>query len=528
MTHPDRPQTTYSRRQLLALAGGMTLAGGLAGCGIVTGSGGSGGAKAPEIKLPKSTAKLPSGKVTFGWMDSGNLKSLFEKPLFSAYHKAHPNINFNYQGVPWDTINKTVPLASRNGTLPDVFQVPQNVPEQVAINEGWAVPIDDLVPNFTALKAQYPSKAFLPGVEVFNGRTYTFTTAASNGYGNTLLFDREYMKQAGYDPVKERLTWTTFRNACKKITTRGHGQYYGLMISSDKLGGLAGALATLATGWNGMDWKTGQYTYDSPELKAAFDLLLAIKGDGSFFPGFLDQDGYKAAAQMPQRAGGMLFDGPWSVVNWETGALPGSTEPAPAAPHYGFGVAMPPYGDDRKWHAVGNQDIGTDHHFLSAKSADKEIAGELFAYMMSLDGQTRMVEYSKGTLQSMLPEANHRAKGKGGQTAADAAVLDVANQLQRITPVPQVRNADVVQVILEQKAVKPNMMDIGQGIFSGQITDIRGALRKFNDDSEKSLDDAITAAKAKGAKVSRDDWAFPNWDPSKDYTQADYAKLPKG
>ncbi len=43
--------------------------------------------------------------------------------------------------------------------------------------------------------------------------------------------------------------------------------------------------------------------------------------------------------------------------------------------------------------------------------------------------------------------------------------------------------------------------------------------------SDKELDRAIKAAQAKGAKASRDDLAFPNWDPQKDYTDADYAAL---
>jgi len=64
-----------------------------------------------------------------------------------------------------------------------------------------------------------------------------------------------------------------------------------------------------------------------------------------------------------------------------------------------------------------------------------------------------------------------------------------------------------------------------QGLFSGQLTDPRAAMQDLQDRSEQELDRAIKAAAAKGARVSRDDWRFANWDPTRDYTAADYAAL---
>jgi len=67
-----------------------------------------------------------------------------------------------------------------------------------------------------------------------------------------------------------------------------------------------------------------------------------------------------------------------------------------------------------------------------------------------------------------------------------------------------------------------------QGIYTGQLGDAKKAMQDLTDRSDKELDRAIKAAQAKGAKVSRDDYVFPNWDPTKDYTEADYAALKKG
>jgi len=66
-----------------------------------------------------------------------------------------------------------------------------------------------------------------------------------------------------------------------------------------------------------------------------------------------------------------------------------------------------------------------------------------------------------------------------------------------------------------------------QGIYTGQIADPKKAMQDLKDRADKELDRAIKAAQAKGATVSRDDFVFPNWDPAKDYTDADYAALKK-
>ena len=95
----------------------------------------------------------------------------------------------------------------------------------------------------------------------------------------------------------------------------------------------------------------------------------------------------------------------------------------------------------------------------------------------------------------------------------------------RVGPDPRVRNPDVGQVYLEMKAITPDFGETVQGLYTGQLKDAKAALKDLQDRASAELDRAIKAAQAKGAKVSRDDWKFANWDPTKDYTQADYDAL---
>jgi multiple sugar transport system substrate-binding protein len=74
------------------------------------------------------------------------------------------------------------------------------------------------------------------------------------------------------------------------------------------------------------------------------------------------------------------------------------------------------------------------------------------------------------------------------------------------------------------KALTPDFGTTIQGIFSGQLSDPRKAMQDLQERATRELERAISAAQAKGAKVSRDDFKFPNWDATRDFTAADYAK----
>jgi len=99
------------------------------------------------------------------------------------------------------------------------------------------------------------------------------------------------------------------------------------------------------------------------------------------------------------------------------------------------------------------------------------------------------------------------------------------NEQVRIGPSPVVKNAEVASVNLELRALSPNLNEIVQGIYTGQITDIEGTLQDLQDRANVELDRAIEAARAKGAEVTREDYVFPNYNPMEDYGEAQYAEL---
>jgi multiple sugar transport system substrate-binding protein len=138
-----------------------------------------------------------------------------------------------------------------------------------------------------------------------------------------------------------------------------------------------------------------------------------------------------------------------------------------------------------------------------------------------------MVEITQGNLTSVMPDVNTAALQTSLVDAKAKTATGYANEILRLAPLPQIRNPATAETLLLQEPVVPTFATVVQGIFSGQVKNVPKAMKSLQDAYEKSLDHAIKAARKKGYKVSRDDWKFPNWDPARSYTTADYEELSK-
>lgn len=510
----DNAAFGMSRRRLLgaAAAGAVAVA---AGCSVDTSTSGSGGGSqdANKIKIPDYPGKLPKGDVTLRWVDSGDLKSVFEKAVLTAYTAKHTNIKTNYQGSGWDTVNQEVPLGVRNNSAPDIFAIPNNVPVATAINEGWVQPIENLIPDFESWKANFGTGAFVPGVHIFNNKTYTFPLSSNKRLNFMNIYDVKNMANAGYDdPATQIKTWDDLYAALKKVV---HNGQVGLMAGGDGLGDIIAFLAG-TVGWRGiggMDFKTGKYVYSAPEMLQAFEFFQKLVTDKLIVPGYLTLLTADARAQMTAGKAGMIFTGPWDIPAWKQ-----------TAPNWKYLQVQTPSADGSPY-VVPFQNSGANSPWVYAKTKNPVPVGQILAYMGSTDGQKMQVILSEGNLVSPIAAANREANqsGKLDQHAKTAA--DLANRLMHEAPMIQLRKADSWMVDLERKQVQPIWDDLMQGIFSGQLKNAKAQFAKYDAEQEKSLDDAIKAASKKGCTVTRDDYVFPNWSPDKDYTMADYQAL---
>jgi multiple sugar transport system substrate-binding protein len=151
----------------------------------------------------------------------------------------------------------------------------------------------------------------------------------------------------------------------------------------------------------------------------------------------------------------------------------------------------------------------------------KTIAASLFAFVGSLEGNVALKEISKAVNPVAFPEANEIVEHSDNGRRA----LDINREQLRFRPAPAVRNLAATEVDMERRPVTPNLNDIVNGIFSGQVDDPQAALQDLQDRANAELDRAIAAAQENGAEVSRDDWVFPNWNPMEDYGLEMYDEL---
>src|SRR5690606_18471300 len=89
---------------------------------------------------------------------------------------------------------------------------------------------------------------------------------------------------------------------------------------ADVVSNFARMAGASAGDWNsgyGVDFRTGQFNFTDDRYVAAIELLLAMKDDGSFFPGSMSINAPQARAYMPQGVAAMILQGPWNIPIWQ-------------------------------------------------------------------------------------------------------------------------------------------------------------------------------------------------------------------
>jgi multiple sugar transport system substrate-binding protein len=252
-----------------------------------------------------------------------------------------------------------------------------------------------------------------------------------------------------------------------------------------------------------MNWKTGQYNYTTDEYIAAIELVLAMKSDGSIFPGTVSIDNPGARGRMPQGLSAMIFQGPWNIPIW-TKQNPG----------FHLGLSLPPQHDPKTFWPLTYGPGGANTWFFYAKTKLGPVIGDIFSYLGTLPGQTIWAHLDGAGDPAAFPDAF--ASAKLDPLSATAAKL--AKDYTRLRPDPSAKNSDTDKVLEAQKPITPTFDQTLIGLFTGQIKGVKQAMQDLKARADASLDDAIKLARQRGANITRDAWVFPDWNPRNDYT----------
>lgn len=503
------PFSSMSRRHFLA---GSTALGALAFSGAAR-------SLAQEFTIPEPITEL-TADGPLRWIDSGDQKGVFYKAFFPEYGAAR-GVEVVYDGLPWNEIGQVLPLGIRNNTAQDAFCLPLGLPPAFAVTEGWVQPLDGLIPDIEAWKAGFPAGAFLEGLNVFEGKTYGLPYTSARVTSAHVLYNRQYLNDAGFDPEATPLTWDTFREAARKVTEANAGRAFGFIIGGNQVGRWADttrSLANMAGSYCGdtsiglgIDFRTGEPVFDSDEFVGAVELLIAMQQDGSVFPGVMSLNAPQARAMMPQGAAGLILQGPWNIPQWER-----------ESPDFDFGIAPTPAPEGATGNlVVGQLASGSNTMFINARAKNPQIAADVFRYLGTEQGQTDWGNIVGPSDPPIFPAAAANSQ----MSPRSKAALEMFERTIKVGPNPFARNPELAAVAANYKEPTPNLALTVQGLFTGQTSGIKEQLTALVSATNQALDVAFKAAQDAGATVSRDDLIFANWRPDRDYVAADYAAL---
>jgi len=439
------------------------------------------------------------------------LEAVNKRLIWGPYSEEHPNVVITPTIFTPEDLGKSLQLAYRSGQAPDIHALAGvGAPVRFLQKEGWFTPLEPYIDE--EWKSRFPPGTFLEGLTVFDGEVYTFPLFSTRQHCTLNWYNKQLMEEAGFDPEVGPKTYDEVREAARKITEKGGGTVFGLILPlqmTSRIGAQWVELAQAAGAPGEIDWKTGEYAYHTDPFIESLEFLLAIQSDGSVSPASSSMNARNARARWVTGIAGMFLDGPWNA-----GVLLSSFPEFQGKE----GVTQIPVPSADRAAYIYHGSRGGDY-WISSQSKHPEIAADILKRLNSK-------EYQIGLAERM------------DQIPLDAAAVEKANvtenykkgmrffqEIVRIGPSPLIKNPIVADVYAEMRDIHPNHGEIMQGAFSGDISDYKAALKEYSDKLSAERERAIKAVRAAGKEVSLDDRVFPIWEPGKDYTQEYYDEL---
>ncbi|MFE9958090.1 ABC transporter substrate-binding protein [Micromonospora sp. NPDC005299] len=485
-----RTMTQLSRRNVLRAAGLLAGAAALAACDTA----------------PKGGAES-QGSGRLKWWDHFQPLSDVEKELFATFARTKGGVPVDYTVYNPNEQGKALQLAKQSNQLPDVFTLAGvSLPAPTLVNLGWFSPIE----LSDEAKKRLPDGTLLEGVTTFDGKIYSFPQFNFRQYATLTWFNTDLFGKAGLDPNSPPKTYDEFRSAARAIKQKGGGGVFGWIAPlkfTDRMSTHVTELAQ-AAGYAGaaelneqVDFRTGAYAFHTDPFVTAIEFLLSLKKDGLLFPSSSSLDARTGRARWATGTAGFFFDGPWNI-----GVVVDSFKPF--ADKVGVGPVLVPNGGAKPTlHQVQQPPT----FWVSKDSQQVEAASRLLSMILEPDYQAKLAENMD------QPPLDLTAVDRADVHDTYRKALQIYQDEVFLAPSPAVKNPGVAAVRAEMKPIHPNLGEIVQGAFSGDIPDVRGALKQLSDKSEAERERAIGVVGQKGTKVSVDDWRFPAWQPGKDF-----------
>ncbi|MFC0673220.1 ABC transporter substrate-binding protein [Brachybacterium hainanense] len=490
MTTPAPLPLSLTRRSLLLGTGGLSL-GALAAC------------RAPADPAAAGSGGSGSGAVTY-W-DVWQSQTPYIENEIALFQEA-TGIQVQRTQQQTGAYKDLITLGARSGDLPDVRHVSSEPPMNEQVKNGWLTPLNDHVDEEWI--RSFPPYTFVEGSNMFDGKIYTAPFVANTTPAMFLFINDQVFRDAGLvDGEGKALiprTWDEVTQYARTITEKGGGEVFGLGFGNsafDLLSWWASVFcqAEAPHGGFSMDLRTGSYAMGSDPLAGDFlEMLVGWKDAGYVFPSSMSIDDETARVYFAKGDFGMTVGGNWNQPGW---AEDGFTD-------YSWTTLI---GREEKPKAFFYSAPGGDSWALTSALKNTEGAVEWLRWLLGPEAGKRWTqEFNLGL--SIHPESVD-VDAIEDRNFRDYLVAAEGKQIPG--PQPHIRNPDAVKVVPDP--VSPGPGDVIAGVYTGQLSDIRGALADLEERMNENHRAAIDAAVAEGAQVSAEDWVFEDWDPMVPY-----------
>lgn len=431
-------------------------------------------------------------------MDSSDSTQNRRKVFHEEFMARHPEIKIEYTMLSGDQLTQTLTTAIKSGDAPDLFALPSGVKLNTAVSEGWYQSMSPYLSQ--EFIDSFEVGALNEGVTTINGEIYALPESA-NIVNSLMFYNKDIFAEVGLDPENPPKTWSEFLAACKLITEKGKGKYYGIIESGNsatrneiELRSFANVAGAKCNYFGVMSIVDGKNPFASSAMKDALNLYAQLAADGSIHPDSINLDPPSARAMFAQGQAGFLIQGSWCIPTWRTDN-----------PDFNFGVMALPVPDTGA--RGGNPYIGAMPWIgISATCEHPEAAVLYLTELFGTEYQSRIV--SDGGFVSCI-------KGVNSAAMTDQIMLqyyDLAISTGKLCPDPLALNPETADVYSRVKEVTPNLGQIVQGVMAGSITDVNAALDTFASATQHSWE---TAMKEVNVDISK--FEFPDWNPLFDY-----------
>ena len=481
-------------KKLLSVGLVLTMVTSLVACG----GGNSKATEGTEYVNTAGSATSGGDTITLRVMDSSDSTQERRKVFHEEFMKRHPEIKIEYTMLSGDQLTQTLTTAIKSGDAPDLFALPSGVKLSTAVSEGWYQPMSSYLSQ--EFIDSFDTGALNEGVTTINGKIYALPEAA-NIVNSLMFYNKDIFEECGLDPENPPTTWSEFLDACKVITEKGKGKYYGIIESGNaptrteiELRSFANIAGAKCNYYGVMSVVDGKNPFASDAMKQSLNLYAKLAEDGSIHPDSINLDPPSARAMFAQGQAGFLIQGAWCIPTWRA-----------ENPNFNFGVMALPVPDDGA--KGGNPYIGAQPWMgISATCENPEAAALYLTELFSEDYQSKVV--SDGGFVSCIKGINEKAM-------KDEAMLEYYNLAMssgKLCPDPLALNPETADVYSKVKEISPNLGQIVQGVMAGSITDTDKALDTFSKDTQAEWERAMQEA---GVDIAK--FEFSDWDAMVDY-----------